>query len=164
MELPVVNTRTFQGTRRDYNLDGGSRGLNVIKSVGRIPVVVAYISDTGRYDDHYEIGEVGHMKYEFEDQEKCVNGRRKRFSKPFNVHGPVGMNRKILSDLRSWNNCLPTVLIGKFGPNRWGELYADCVLTGWSLGDNEKPFFHIQRSRVPRWHLSGPNVGEVDEE
>ena len=159
MNLPIINTSGFQGLRRRYGLCHGSRGLNLIHSASHSPILIVFVSDTERYQDFLE-SDV--CKYEFQDQEKNVNGTPKRNPKPYQEHGPVGTNLTVLNAMRESNYRLPTVLIGKFGQNQWSELFCDCVLTGWSQQDHDgKPFFHIERTRVPYWLLGPP---EEDEE
>jgi len=159
MELsPIVNTTGFQALRRRYGLDHGSRGLNLIRTRFKSPVLIVFVSDTERYTDFLEESETICM-YQFQDQEKNVNGTMKRNPKPFLEYGPVGTNFTVLAALKNSNYRLPTVLIGKHGHNQWSELFADCVLTGWSQDNDGKPFFEIQRSRVAHWLL-----GPVDEE
>lgn len=160
MKLPIVNTSGFQALRRRYGLDGGSRGLNLIHTTNQSPVLVVFVSDTERYEDYLETETV--CKYEFQNQERNVDGKPKRNPKPFHQYGAVGTNLTVLNALRDSNYRLPTVLIGKFGPNQWAELFSDCVLTDWCHNDDGKPFFNIERSRVARW-LLGPVDDEEEE-
>ena len=160
MELPIVNTSGFQALRRRYGLDGGSRGLNLIRTTNQTPVLVVFVSDKTRYDDYVDT-EISFM-YEFEDQVNKVDGTLKKSPKPFHQYGAVGTNLTVLNALRDSNYRLPTVLIGKFGLNQWAELFSDCVLTGWSHNDDGQPFFNIERSRVAHW-LLGPVDDEEEE-
>ena len=160
MNLPIINTSGFQALRQRYGLDHGSRGLNLARTATQSPVLVIFVSDKERYQDSLDSDTV--FKYEFQDQVNRADGKRKRFPKPFNEFGPVGSNLTVLTAMRNWNHRLPTILIGKIGHNQWTELFSDCVLTGWSQDSDGKPFFNIQRTRVPYW-LLGPVVDEEEE-
>lgn len=161
MNLPIINTSGFQALRRRYGLGSGSRGLNLIHSAAHFPTLIVFVSDTQRYQDFLE-SDV--YNYELQDQEINADGTRKRFPKPFDIHGPVGTNLKVLNAMTASNYRLPTILIAKLGHNQWSELFCDCVLTGWSQRDHDgKPFFHIERTRVP-YFLLGPSDEHEEEE
>ena len=162
LSLPVVNTTEYTAIRQRYTLGGGTYGINVRISNG-IPHLIAFVSDIAKYEDQCR-GET--LFYEFEEQEFCGVGKKRRLRKnpkPLCQFGPVGRNLTVIQAL-DWNGgTIPTIVIHREGVNQWAELYTDCVCRGVSIASDGAHYFRIERSRVPHW-LLGPVIDEEEEE
>ena len=160
LSLPVVNTTGYVEIRQRYSLGGGTYGINV-KLFNGVPHLVAFISDTEKYEDQ---GIEETLFYEFEEQEFCGVGKKRRLRKnpkPLTQFGPVGRNRTVIEAL-NWNGgTIPTIIINKEGMNKWSEVCIDAVCRGVSVASDGAHYFRIERSRVPHW-LLGPVFDDED--
>lgn len=162
LSLPAVNTTEYRAIRQRYALGGGTYGINV-RLFNGIPHLIAFVSDTDKYEDQSR-NET--LFYEFEDQEFCGVGKKRRLRKNPKAlarFGPVGRNLTVIQAL-DWNGgTIPTIVIHKEGVNRWAELYTDCVCRGVSVASDGAHYFRIERSRVPQW-LLGPVIDDSDDD
>lgn len=162
LSLPDVNTTRYAAIRQRYALGGGTYGINV-RLFNGIPHLIAFVSDTDKYEDQSCDNT---LFYEFEDQEYCGAGKKRRLRKnpkPLRHFGPVGRNRTVLEAL-NWNGgAIPTIIIHKEALNKWAELYTDAVCRGVSVASDGSHYFRIERSRVPQW-LLGPVIDDDDDE
>lgn len=160
LSLPTVNSTHYQLMRGRYDCGGGSYGLNV-KIWNGVPYLIVFISDSDKYEDQSHDNT---LLYEFENQEYCGSGRKRRlrkYPKPLSQFGPTGRNRTVI-DALNWNGGnIPCITIRKEGNNRWAELYADCICRGVSVASDGSHYFRIERSRVPFW-LLGENENEEE--